>query len=113
MECVFEPGLNFKTFEYKWKGVQNPWVQVADAALAAQLQHITRQMFLAMNGEGVARTDIRMDANGRLYLLEINPNPSLFYPDHDGATADVILMRDGYGKARFLSTLIELALLRQ
>jgi hypothetical protein len=86
---------------------------VKDPAIASQLQAITKQMYLAMDGDGYARTDIRMDANGRFYLLEINPNPSIFYPDHDGATADFILMLDGYGKAKFLDTLIENALNRQ
>jgi len=66
-----------------------------------------------MNGEGYARTDIRMDKNGNLYLLEINPNCSVFYPDDNGATADVILMMDGTGKDKFLKLIIDYALAKQ
>ncbi len=47
-----------------------------------------------------------MAADGSLYMLEINPNCSVFYPDNDGATADIILMMDGYGKKKFLQTMI-------
>jgi D-alanine-D-alanine ligase len=115
VECVFEPGgPTFKTFEYKWKGARNPWVPVRDAELARRIQELSRLMFLAvMNGEAYARTDMRLGADGRLYMLEINPNPSIFYPDHDGATADQILVLDGFGKARFLALMIEQALARR
>jgi hypothetical protein len=65
-----------------------------------------------MGGEGYARTDIRMDNEGRLFMLEINPNCSVFYPDDNGATADVILMLDGAGKADFLDKMIRFALHR-
>jgi len=55
-----------------------------------------------------------MDAKtGRLYLLEINPNCSVFYPDDNGATADEIIRLDGYGKKNFLKQLIEYGLKRQ
>jgi D-alanine-D-alanine ligase len=113
VECVWEPHLNFKTFAYKWSGAKNPWKKVEDAALAERLEQMTKQLYIAMHGQGYARTDIRMDAAGKLYLLEINPNPSIFYPDTDGATADTILLYDGYGKANFLRVLIDHAIARQ
>jgi hypothetical protein len=45
-------------------------------------------------------------------MLEINPNCSVFYPDDNGATADVILELDGTGKSTFLQMIIDLALYR-
>lgn len=43
---------------------------------------------------GLARFDIREEAKtGKLYVLDINPNPSLFY--HDGCSADTILGYSG------------------
>jgi len=112
VECLFD-SINFKTFEYKWNGAKNPWITVDDETLSKKLQEITKEMFLAMGGEGYARTDIRMDKDGNLFLLEINPNCSVFYPDDNGATADVILMMDGTGKVAFMRLLIDYALLKQ
>jgi len=112
VECLFDTKVNFKTFDYKWKGSKNPWKLVEDPTLIERLQYMTKELFLAMGGEGYGRTDIRMDSNGSLYLLEINPNCSIFYPDNDGATADVILMMDGFGKANFLKKMIEFAFVR-
>ncbi len=96
VECVFQ-SVNFKTFDYKWKGAKNPWLPVKDPILQEKLKGITKELFLALGGDGYARTDIRMDKDGNLFFLEINPNCSVFYPDNDGATADVILMLDGVG----------------
>lgn len=53
VECYFPPGVNYKTFEYKWKGeAKNPWVKVQDAELSRRIQEMTRNMYLAMDGEG-------------------------------------------------------------
>jgi len=92
---------------------KNPWISVLDESLSQKLQEISKEMFLAIGCDGYARTDIRMDAEGKLYLLEINPNCSVFYPDDDGGTADVILQMDGTGKSSFLQMVIELAFSRK
>jgi hypothetical protein len=52
---------------------------------------------ILLTGTGYARTDVRMDKDGNLYMLEINPNCSVFYKDEDGGTADIILMNDECG----------------
>lgn len=114
IEHRFEPGVRFKTFDYKWKSdfahMRRP---VMEADLAQRLQEMTRAVFVALGGTGYARSDIRMDAEGRLFFLEINPNCSLFYRDDDGSTADDILLHDGIGKAGFLRQMIAYALARQ
>jgi D-alanine-D-alanine ligase len=51
VECVFE-GLNYKTFEMKWKGSKNPWVVVDDKELAKRLQEISKEMFIALGLDG-------------------------------------------------------------
>ncbi len=56
-------------------------------------------VYVHIDGEGYARADIRMNEKGELFMLELNPNCSIFYPDDDGSTADVILMLDGFGKS--------------
>jgi D-alanine-D-alanine ligase len=69
VECVFDEHLNFKTFDYKWKGeAKNPWIPVKDEELGNKLKEISKQMYLAIGCDGYARTDVRMDAQGNLYL---------------------------------------------
>lgn len=114
VECVFGEDENFKTFDFKWRsGVRNPWKPVTDEALARRLQEMTVLAYLGLGGSGYARSDIRMDREGNLFFLELNPNCSIFYPDDNGGTADLVLMYDGIGKTRFMERIIEYALARQ
>jgi D-alanine-D-alanine ligase len=113
VECLLDPAVPFKTFDYKWRDSVNAWIPCTDEALVAELQAMTRTMFLALGGNGYARTDVRMDPEGRLFFIEINPNCAIFYPDDNGGTADIILAYDGGQKLRFLRTMIRHALLRQ
>jgi D-alanine-D-alanine ligase len=114
IEHAFEPGVTFKTFDYKWKW-PTPHVRLPcnDAMLESRLREISSEIFLALRGNGYARTDIRLDRDGRPYFLEINPNCGVFYPDDNGGTADDILILDGTGKRRFLEQMMEFALTRK
>lgn len=111
VECIFDDSINFKTFDYKWKDSKNPWVPVNDDVLAKKLIDMTKALFVAAKASGYARSDIRMDKDGELYLLEINPNCSVFYADDNGATADVILQHD-VGKSVFMQRIIDFAIHR-
>jgi len=94
--------------------VQNPWVPYDEnPEKIKEMQEMTKIVFLALNGTGYARSDIRMDKDGKLYMLEINPNCSIFYPDDNGSTADLILMFDGFGKKAFLQSIINYAFHRK
>ncbi len=107
------PELGYKTFSYKWHGLtRNPWAPCRDDLLAKRLEDMTRAVYLHLDGTGYARADLRVDAAGEPWFLEINPNCSLFYADEDGATADEILQLDGTGKPRFLRRMIDYALRR-
>ena len=50
--------------------------------------------FKELGGNGYARCDYRMDANGDIYMLEINPNCGIFYPPHEPGSADFSLLND-------------------
>jgi len=114
IEHRFESGVTFKTFDYKWKWPHpHTRLPVKEEPLASRLREMSAEAFLALRGNGYARTDIRMDRDGRLFFLEINPNCGLFYPDDNGGTADDILLLDGIGKAGFLRRMIEFAVARQ
>ncbi|XYI01582.1 SET domain-containing protein-lysine N-methyltransferase [Sorangium sp. So ce1128] len=113
VEVLLPEATPFKTFDYKWRDTQNHWVPCADQRLGARLIEMTRDVFVSLRGTGYARSDIRVDREGRPWFLEINPNCSAFYPEDNGATADLILLYDGTRQAAFLRTLIDYALHRR
>ena len=53
-----------------------------------------RPHLAALGGSGYGRCDLRVDDQGQVYLLEINPNCGVFYPDGQFGSANIILARD-------------------
>ncbi len=45
--------------------------------VASQIQHLAKRTFRALELSGYARIDFRMDGEGRVYVLEANPNPQV------------------------------------
>jgi len=73
---------------------------------------VAKTVYEAFEGTGYARIDIRQDNNsGKLMVLDINPNCSLFYKDE--CTADTILRYCEWPKSRFMRLLLDDALNRQ
>ena len=50
-----------------------------DPGLTERLQRIAKRAYRALDLSGYARIDLRMDHEGRVYVLEANPNPNLAY----------------------------------
>jgi D-alanine-D-alanine ligase len=71
---------------------------------------MSKAMFLELKGRSYARCDIRMDAAGNLYMLEINPNCGLFYAPEDAGSADFILLNAPGGHKGFLDLIMRSAL---
>jgi D-alanine-D-alanine ligase len=44
---------------------------------AEEIQHLAKRVYRALDLSGYARIDLRMDAEGGLYVLEANPNPQI------------------------------------
>jgi D-alanine-D-alanine ligase len=44
---------------------------------AEEIQHLAKRVYRALGLSGYARIDLRMDAEGGLYVLEANPNPQI------------------------------------
>ena len=70
------------------------------AADADRIQRIAKRTFRALDLNGYARIDLRMDEEGRVYVLEANPNPNLAYgedfaesAEHDGVSYEKLLER--------------------
>ncbi|CAI7926141.1 unnamed protein product [Closterium sp. NIES-53] len=95
VECGFPPGEEFKHFDLKWvehEGLQ--WRRVDDEGMYAKLRSMAATMFSALGGVGYGRLDIRADAEGNVYFLEMNPNCGIFYPPDQQGSADFILSLD-------------------
>lgn len=114
VEYRFPEGETFKHFEMKWLDHQEMRpLPVTDAVLNARLREIGRNLFVGLGGTGYGRCDIRMDADGELHLLEINPNCGVFYPPDTPGSADAILLHDPAGHVGFAEQIVRAALARQ
>src|SRR5688500_3895363 len=87
---------------------------VNDSRIEKVLRAQTTRLFKAMNGNGYARCDYRMAADGTVYMLEINPNCGIFYAPHEPGSADFSLIHDPvYDHEEFLKLIIRSAKNRQ
>ena len=114
IEFVFPEGESFKHFDLKWKDFSRMQTRhVADTSLAQRLRTVSALTFAALAGSGFGRCDLRMDTDGDIYLLEINPNCAVFYPEGEHGSADLILASDPAGHRGFLEHLLRCALRRR
>jgi D-alanine-D-alanine ligase len=114
VEFLFPPGESFKHFDLKWKDYELMETRrVSDPALAARLREASALTFAALGGSGYGRCDFRMDEAGTPYLLEINPNCGVFYPEGQYGSADFILASDPAGHRGFLKHMLACALRRR
>ncbi len=56
--------------------------------LAEQVQRICRRVYRTLELSGYARIDLRIDAEGRVYVLEANANPQLAYGEDFAESAE-------------------------
>jgi D-alanine-D-alanine ligase len=73
---------------------------------ADRIQHIARRAYRALDLNGYARIDLRMDEDGRLFVLEANPNPNLAYGEDFAESAEV----SGVSYERLLERILTLGL---
>jgi D-alanine-D-alanine ligase len=100
------------TFAAKWE-TGSPEYAGTNAVCPAEvspeemehLRETARFVFLKLVGRGYARVDMRMDANGILHVIEINPNPDLS-PD---AGAAIQAAAAGLSYTDFIASIVKLA----
>lgn len=113
LEYRFPEGDAFKHYALKWvdyHGLSS--FALADPELDARVRDMSEKFFVGMRGAGFGRCDIRMDRDGRPFMLEINPNCGIYYPPTDPGSADLILLNDPAGHRGFTETLVAAALKR-
>jgi D-alanine-D-alanine ligase-like ATP-grasp enzyme len=113
-ELIFPPGEEFWHTDVKWNyDVPFDFKQVTDPELASRLHDIARRMYLAMDGVGYGRCDIRMNEQGELFMLEINPNGGIMFRPEEYGPADYMILYDPDGYKGFFDRLFRTALVRQ
>src|SRR5437016_5123771 len=74
--------------------------------LADRLVRLAESAWRAMQGKGYGRVDLRLDAQGRLWVLEVNPNPDL----NDDAGLSRMAQAAGWDYAELVRRIAEVAL---
>lgn len=109
----FPEGESFKHESVKWVDYHNLRSSpVEDPDLADRLRDASARFFAGLNGAGYGRCDLRVNAEGRAFMLEINPNCGLYYPPTDPGSADLCLLHDPEGHEGFTRRVVQAALNR-
>jgi D-alanine-D-alanine ligase len=74
--------------------------------MTERIQNIARRAYRALDLNGYARIDLRMDAEDRIYVIEANPNPNLAYGEDFAESAEV----HGIGYEELLERIVKLGL---
>ena len=79
------------TYDSKWNESSPEFASKSvpaqlDEALKAEVTALARQAFLALGGSSYGRVDMRLDADGRPCVIDVNPNNDI-HPDAGLAAA--------------------------
>jgi D-alanine-D-alanine ligase-like ATP-grasp enzyme len=112
-ELVFPPGEEFWHTDVKWDyNVPFDFKQVTDPDLIARLHDTAIRMYKAIHGVSYGRCDIRMNEQGELFVLEINPNAAIMLMPEEYGPADYMILYDEGGYKLFFERIIKVALMR-
>ena len=77
-------------------------------ALVTQIRNLCKRIYRVLELSGYARIDLRLDADGRVYVLEANPNPQLAYGEDFAESAE----KAGVSYDGLIQRIVNLALQR-
>lgn len=87
-------------------GVKTEAAQGLTDAQEKQIARVCKRVYKALDLSGYARLDLRMRADGRIYVLEANANPNLSFGEDFAESAE----KDGVSYEDLLSKIIGLGL---
>ena len=85
-------------------GISTGKAQTLDEATQARVQHIARRTYKVLEQSGYSRIDLRLDAEGSVYVLEANPNPQIARSEDFADSADAVGMNYPTLLQRILTT---------
>lgn len=109
----FPEGESFKHSDLKWvdyDGLSS--FAVPDPVLAQRLRDESARFFVGLKGASFGRCDLRVDQRGTPYMLELNSNCGIYYPEADWGSADICLSLDPAGHEGFTRQLVAAAFAR-
>lgn len=113
-ELIFPPGEEFWHTDVKWNyDVPFDFKRVTDPQMMSRLHDIGVGMYRAIGGVGYGRCDIRMNGNGELFILEINPNAGIMFKPEEYGPTDYMILYDKDGYRGFFDLIFRSALTRQ
>ncbi|MEL6713696.1 MAG: D-alanine--D-alanine ligase [Planctomycetota bacterium] len=106
------PGVaNITTSRVKWDhayqkkiGLRTGPAKDLDEAKEAEIRRMARRIYRALGLSGYARIDMRMDREGRVFVLEANPNPDLCFGEDFAEGFE----RCGYGYPELVQKIVTL-----
>lgn len=72
----------------KKAGISTDQAKDLPEGVAEKIQYMAKRVYKVLNLSGYGRIDIRMDEQGRMYVLEANPNPQLAYGEDFAESAE-------------------------
>ncbi len=113
LQYRFPKGESFKHAQLKWVDYDAlSSFPIEDPKLDARLRDVSARFFLELRGASFGRCDLRVDADGTPFMLEINPNCGVYYPLTDPGSADLCLARDPAGHEGFTRQILAAAFRR-
>lgn len=109
-EQADEPGKEFYTSNAKFndeyrkrKGISTGKAKISED-LELELQKVAKKAYKCLGLSGYARMDMRVDDLGKIYVLEVNPNPDISEADDFAQSAK----KRGYTYGELLNKIIKL-----
>jgi D-alanine-D-alanine ligase len=97
-----------RTYQAKY-GIRSGEAKDLPDGKAKEIQHLAKRVYRALGLSGYARIDVRMDAEGQVYVLEANPNPQIAHAEDFSDSAE----KAGYTYQELLQELLRIGLRRQ
>jgi D-alanine-D-alanine ligase len=72
----------------KRHGITSGLAKDLPADLAENIQRVCKRVYRTLDLSGYARIDLRLDGDGKIYVLEANPNPQLAYGEDFAESAE-------------------------
>jgi D-alanine-D-alanine ligase len=112
---VPEEAPRIATEKVKWDaayrerhGIKTNLAKSLPDALVVRIRNLCKRIYRVLELSGYARIDLRLDPEGRIYVLEANPNPQLAYGEDFAESAE----RAGVSYDGLLQRIVNLALQR-
>ncbi|MBN1532560.1 MAG: ATP-grasp domain-containing protein [Spirochaetes bacterium] len=113
LEILFPENETFDHFAMKWSdstiGVE--FGPPVEPELGRYLQDVCGDFFTSLQGTGYGRCDLRLNDKNEAYVLEINPNCSIFGPlEYPGPySCDYIILNESSGFQGFMDRIFRAA----